>query len=70
MRQQQLITNWETVPVIFDLPLAARLLGCNIETLKRKAQKNELPGAVKFGKQWRVAKGPLMKFIESGGETR
>lgn len=62
----QPITDWAQVPIVIDLPFAARLLGRSVESLKKRAQRNELPGAFKVGNLWRVSKDVLRQHIESG----
>jgi len=64
MNKSQLITNWEQVPVVIDLPFAARILGQSIETLKKRSQRGEMPGAFKAGRDWRIDKDALRKYIE------
>jgi len=64
MNKSQLITNWEQVPVVIDLPFAARILGQSIETLKKRSQRGEMPGAFKAGRDWRIEKDALRKYIE------
>lgn len=64
MRQAQIIADWQSVPVIFDLPYASRLLGQSVESLKKKAQRGELPGAFKCGGQWRVGKDTFRSYVE------
>ncbi|MCL2821553.1 MAG: helix-turn-helix domain-containing protein [Oscillospiraceae bacterium] len=64
MKQPQIVTNWEQVPVVIDLPFAARILGQSIETLKKRSQRGELPGAFKAGRDWRINKDALRSYIE------
>jgi len=64
MKNSHIITDWEQVPVVIDLPFAARILGQSIETLKKRSQRGELPGAFKAGRDWRVAKEALRKYVE------
>ena len=64
MKQSQIITNWDQVPVVIDLPFAARILGQSIETLKKRSQRGELPGAFKAGRDWRVNKDVLRSYVE------
>ena len=64
MKLSKIITDWEQVPIVIDLPFAARILGQSIETLKRRSQRGELPGAFKAGRDWRIAKDALRSFIE------
>jgi len=64
MKQSQIINNWDQVPVVIDLPFVARILGQSIETLKKRSQRGELPGAFKAGRDWRIAKDALRNYIE------
>lgn len=58
------ITSWDEVPVIMDIPYAARLLGFTTDVLSRKCQKGEIPAHKIFNK-WRIRKDELMQFIGS-----
>lgn len=58
------ITNWEQVPVIFDLALASIIFGYTVDTLQKKAQKGEFP-AHKVFDEWRVDKDEAMQFYKS-----
>jgi len=60
----QLITDWSQVPLIIDLPFAARILGRSVESLKKRAQRGELPGAFRDGRLWRVSKSQLQNYVE------
>lgn len=60
------ITSWEEVPVIFDIPMAARLLGKTPENITRRCQSGEFP-AFKDGKEWRITKEALLKYIHDNG---
>ncbi len=59
----KVITSWNEVPIIMDLPMAARIVGQTPETLKSRAQKGNFP-AYKEGGEWRVEKEELIKHIE------
>jgi excisionase family DNA binding protein len=56
------ITEWDNVPVIFDIPMAARILGVTPEGVKRRCQLGELP-AFKDGKLWRFEKTAFIDYI-------
>lgn len=56
------ITDWDNVPVVFDIPMAARILGVTPEGIKRRCQRGELP-AFKDGKLWRFEKTAFMDYI-------
>lgn len=60
------ITSWEDVPVIFDIPMAARLLGKTPESLTKRCQDGNFP-AFKDGKSWRITKEAFFKYINENG---
>jgi len=62
--KQTMLTEWNQVPIIIDLPFASRLLGVTVECLKKRAQRGTLPGAFRCGGVWRVDKNRLKKSIE------
>lgn len=49
------ITNWNDVPVIFDLAFASILCGKSVVRLRQLASKGLFP-AYKIGNEWRVRK--------------
>jgi hypothetical protein len=57
------ITDWDSVPLIFDLPLASRIVGFTPEYLKKMAQRGDFP-AFKVGCQWRVGKNALINYVD------
>ena len=63
MKHPRLTTNWDDVPVVMDLPYAARILALTPETLIKRAKKGEFP-AYKEGKVWRVRKDSFIAHIE------
>ena len=62
-RRGQIISESE-IPIFFDLPYAARLLGVSVEGLKKRAQRGQLSGAFKIGKNWRICKNTFFKAIK------
>ena len=56
-------TNWDKVPVFFDLAYAATLLGLSLDSLHKLCQRGQFP-AFKVGKLWRVRKCDLVAYIE------
>jgi hypothetical protein len=62
------VTDWGNVPLVLDLPLAARIVGSSPEYLKKRAQRGDFP-AYKEGKQWRVTKSALIAHIGGGEEV-
>ena len=56
------ITDWNDVPVLMDLPMAARVIGLTERTLKSHCAKGIIP-AVKVGGTWRINKGELMRML-------
>ena len=59
-------TDWAEVPIIMDLPYAARMIGITPEALAKRCQKGTFPG-YKEGKFWRVTKAALINHIEEKG---
>jgi len=57
------ITAWSEVPIVMDLPFAARIIGVSPEALLKRCQRGTFP-AYKEGKLWRVTKDALLKHIE------
>jgi excisionase family DNA binding protein len=55
------VCSWDEVPVIMDIPMAARIVGQHPDYIKKRAQKGDFP-AFKVGSQWRVEKETLMRF--------
>lgn len=62
----RLVTSWEDVPVIFDIPMAARIIGAKPASVKRRCQRGDFP-AFKNGKLWRITKEALLKYINENG---
>ena len=63
MAQNRNITTWEQVPVIFDVPMAARILGLSDQKIRQMCRKGEIP-AYKIGENsWRFNKSEFMKHI-------
>lgn len=60
---QKIETDWNRVPVIFDLAYAASLLGISLDRIHRLAQHGQFP-AFRVGKLWRVRKDDLLAYIE------
>ena len=59
------ITNWDQVPVVFDLPMLSVLLGQSREMLRIRASRGEIP-AKKVGREWRFEKEKILKWL--GGD--
>ena len=64
MTKTKPITTWDELPIIMDLPLAARILGLVPDTLKKHAIAGTFPAFKPDNKSWRVTKEALMKYIE------
>lgn len=56
-------TDWNRVPVIFDLAYASALLDISLDRMHKLAQQKRFP-AFKVGKLWRVRKDDLVAYIE------
>jgi len=64
--RNQVYTKWEDLPIVFDLIIAARILGKSYAGMKHDAQRGLVPGAFKNGKLWRVSKQKFMEYVEGG----
>lgn len=53
------VTNWQELPVLLDIPTAARLLGKKENNVRRLIYDGELP-ARKAGGEWRLRKDEIM----------
>jgi hypothetical protein len=63
------VTSWDDVPIVMDMPMAARIVGQCPEYLKKRAQRGTFP-AYKEGSQWRVSKAALKEHIEHHGAAK
>lgn len=61
----KLTYNWDEVPVVLDVPLAARILGFTVDSVSRKCKSGELP-AHKIMGEWRFCKDELISYIKGG----
>lgn len=52
-RKRKNIQQWQELPIIFDLPLASRLVGLGAERLRQLCREGSFP-AKKIGNSWRV----------------
>lgn len=55
-------TSWDDVPVIFDIPYAARLFGFTTDVMSRKCANGEFPAHKVFGK-WRINKDEAIAYL-------
>ena len=69
MAAQRIITDWNQVPVVMDLPFAARIMGKSPESLKARCIKGDFP-AFKDGKLWYVEKAALRAYIDGNSVMR
>lgn len=63
-----LITSWEQVPIIMDLPFVGKILGKTYDNLVKRSREGAFP-AFKDGKEWRVTKDDLIRYIEENKNT-
>ena len=61
-RRQHMITNWDDVPVVMDLTMAARVLGITERHLAVQCREGTFP-ACKIGRFWRINKRDLMRML-------
>jgi excisionase family DNA binding protein len=57
------VTSWDDVPVVMDLPFAARIVGQSPEYLRKRAQQGTFP-AYKEGTSWRITKEALREHTK------
>lgn len=57
------IYNWDEVPLIIDLPYAARLLGCSVQLIRKNCQDGKIP-AFKIGAMWRIRKEDMIAYTK------
>lgn len=60
------ITDWDSVPILIDVAMAATIIGKSYEATRRLAAKGCLP-ATKIGSEWRIDKGALMRQLGAAG---
>ena len=56
------VPDWRQVPVVFDIPMAARILGKHAEVVRRKIVAGSIP-AIKAEGEWRIRKDKLMEYL-------
>lgn len=59
----EMIKDWSEVPLVFDVVVAARILGISPHCVTKRCQRGSLTG-FKFGKTWRFEKAAFKKYIE------
>ena len=64
MNRYQQYTDWGEIPIIFDMPIAAKLVGKSIDRLKVLARQEKFP-AFKVGSEWRIRKDDLLAYIDN-----
>ena len=67
MRKFTVITRWDDIPLIFDIPIMVRLLGRSYDSVKKMCLQGRLP-AFKIGNEWRFNKESVQRWMEAGGE--
>lgn len=63
-RRPKIITSWDQIPLVMDLPLACVILGKSYDRMLKMSQQGKFP-AFKCGTEWRVLKDDLIGYIES-----
>lgn len=63
MRPKSLIYNWDSVPIVFDIPIMVKIIGKSYDTIKKMCQKGQIP-AFKAGNEWRFCKDSIQKWID------
>lgn len=62
MAKNKVISNWDLVPIVLDVPYVSMLLGICPETARRYVEQGKIRGT-KVGKGWVVLKADLMEFL-------
>lgn len=62
MTYKKVFTSWDDIPIVFDLPYVAVILGVCPETARRLVQKGTIK-AIKVENQWRINKQDLMCYL-------
>ena len=62
MKMTKQYTSWEQLPIILDVPQVACLLCLHPNTVTRLCRRGELTGH-KIGREWRINKSSVMKFM-------
>ena len=65
-RRQHIITDWNDVPVVMDLAMAARVLGVTERHLASLCREGKMPEARKVGRLWRIRKEAVMQMVGCG----
>lgn len=68
-KRQKYITNWEQLPIIFDLPMASLLVGIGEERLRQLSRAGKFP-ARKIGNSWRVDRESFKHWWEGQEERK
>lgn len=68
MRKFVVITRWDDIPLVFDIPIMVRLLGRSYDSVKKMCLQGKIP-AFKLGNEWRFDKRIIQRWIEAGGEN-
>ena len=69
MTHKKSYIDWDTVPVIMDFAITARLVGLSVVHLKRLAREGKFSPAFKLSPHaWRVRKDALMEWINEQGQ--
>lgn len=62
MTQDKPITDWDELGVVLTVEQAAEVLQLHFTTVKRLLKQGKLPGR-KVGRQWRINKTDLMRYM-------
>ena len=69
MKYKKFETDWDDVPLVIDLPYAARILGVSCTSLRKKSREGKFPAFKVDDSNWRVSKIELQEFIRTGQLT-
>jgi excisionase family DNA binding protein len=62
------VTQWADLPLVLTSDQAAAVLQLKRRTIANMLDRGDLYG-IKVGKEWRVSRTELMRFVEGGGSA-
>lgn len=65
MKKRKCISNWNDVPLCVDLPWVIAILAVSEITATKLLKNGDLLG-VKVGREWRITKDELQRYLREG----
>ena len=67
--RQKTISNWNEVPLCVDMPWILAILSVTLQTATKLLKNGDLLG-VKVGREWRVTKEELQRYLREGSANK